>query len=94
MIKREFAELVSKQDYTTLNTLSRRNFNASKLDTRILNEDTPQDNKRFSKFNGKLPIRLSSNTYKACYYDPHPILISEISIGMMLYGCSEGSLIF
>lgn len=82
VIKREIAELVSKQDYKTLNTLFRCNPNASKLDTRTLNEDIPQDNKRFSKRNGKLcniaksvtskTEELPSNTYQTHYYNPQP----------------------
>ena len=54
LIKRSIAELTAKQDYKTLNTLFRRNPNASKFDTRTLNEDVPQQYKRFTKRNGKL----------------------------------------
>ena len=54
LLKKSIAELTKKQDYKTLNTLFRRNPNASKFDTRSLNEDIPQDNKRFTKRNGKL----------------------------------------
>ena len=54
LIKKAIAELTAKKDYKTLNTLFRRNTNASKFDTRSLNEDIPQKNKRFTKQNGKL----------------------------------------
>ena len=54
LIKKSIAELTAKQDYKTLNTLFRRNPNASKFDTRTLNEDVPQQYKRFTKRNGKL----------------------------------------
>ena len=54
LLKRAITELASKQDYKTLNTLFRRNPNASKFDTRTLNEDIPQSTKRFTKRNGKL----------------------------------------
>ena len=83
VIKHEITELVSKQDYKTLNTLFRRNHNASKLDTRIQNEDIPQDNKRFVKRIGKLcnvdksvtskTEEQPSNTYQAYYYNPQPV---------------------
>ena len=43
LLKRAIAELTTKQDYKTLNTLFRRNPNASKFDTRTLNEDTTID---------------------------------------------------
>ena len=78
VIKREIAELVPKQDYKTLNTLFPRIPNGSKLDTRTLNEDIPQDNKRFAKRNGKLcnvaksvtskTEEQPSNAYQAYYY--------------------------
>ena len=54
VLKRAITELTNKQDYKTLNTLFRRNPNASKFDTRTLNEDVPQQYKRFTKRNGKL----------------------------------------
>ena len=54
VIKKAIATLTSKPDYKTLNTLFRRNPNASKFDTRILNEDIPQPNKRFTKWNGRM----------------------------------------
>ena len=54
VLKRAITELTAKQDYKTLNTLFRRNPNASKFDTRALNEDIPQQYKRFTKRNGKL----------------------------------------
>ncbi len=83
VIKHEITELVSKQDYKTLNTLFRRNHNASKLDTRIQNEDIPQDNKMFTKWNGKLckvaksvtskTEELPSNAYQTHYDNPQPI---------------------
>ena len=82
LIKKSIAELTKKQDYKTLNTLFRRNPNASKFDTRTLNEDIPQENKRFTKRNGKLgnvakstPRRQEnkpqSDTYEAHLYDPN-----------------------
>ena len=43
LLKRAITELTTKQDYKTLNTLFRRNPNASKFDTRTLNEDTTID---------------------------------------------------
>ena len=80
--KREIAGLVSKQDYKTINTLFRRNSNTSKLDTNTLNEDVPQDNKRFSKRNGKhcnvaksvtsKTEELPRNTHQTPYYNPQP----------------------
>ena len=54
VLKRAITELTTKQDYKTLNTLFRRNPNASKFDSRTLNEDIPQSTKRFTKRNGKL----------------------------------------
>ena len=83
LIKKSIAELTKKQDYKTLNTLFRRNPNASKFDTRALNEDIPQENKRFTKRNGKLcnvartvPRKPQNDeddadTYRARYYDPN-----------------------
>ena len=41
VLKRAITELITKQDYKTVNTLFRRNPNASKFDTRTLNEDIP-----------------------------------------------------
>ena len=54
LLKRAITELTAKRDYKTLNTPFRRNPNASKFDTRSLNEDIPQKKKRFTKRNGKL----------------------------------------
>ena len=84
LLKKSIAELTAKKDYKTLNTLFRRNPNASKFDTRSLNEDIPQKNKRFTKRNGKLcnvsrtvprkstePEEIETYTYKSRYYDPH-----------------------
>ena len=84
LLKKAIAELTAKRDYKTLNTLFRRNPNASKFDTRSLNEDIPQKNKRFTKRNGKLcnvsrtvprkstePEESDTYTYKSRYYDPH-----------------------
>ena len=84
LLKKSMAELTAKQDYKTLNTLFRRNLNASKFDTRTLNEDIPQETKRFTKRNGKLcnvsrtvprknTVLEQSNTYtfKSRYYDPN-----------------------
>ena len=85
LIKKAIAELTAKKDYKTLNTLFRRNPHASEFDTRSLNEDIPQKNKRFTKRNGKLCIvskstpRTQQNdeddaeeyTYRARYYDPN-----------------------
>ena len=48
VLKRDITELTNKQDYKTLNTLFRRNPNASKFDTRTLNEDIPQETKQFT----------------------------------------------
>ena len=55
-IKAEIAKLVATQDYKTLHTLLRRNPLASAFDTRQLNEDIPQQDKRFVKRNGKLQL--------------------------------------
>ena len=76
--------LLAKQDYKTLNTLFRRNPNASNFNTRTLNEDIPHETKRFTKRNGKfcdvskiIPRKNTeleqSNTYsyKSRYYDPN-----------------------
>ena len=84
VLKRAITELTTKQDYKTLNTLFRRNPNASKFDSRTLNEDIPQSTKRFTKRNGKLcnvsrtvpqkstdPVESDTYTYKSRYYDPH-----------------------
>ena len=85
LLKRAITELTTKQDYKTLNTLFRRNPNASKFDSRTLNEDIPQSTKRFTKRNGKLcnvsrtvprqsttkPEESDTYTYKSRYYDPH-----------------------
>ena len=85
VLKRAITELTTKQDYKTLNTLFRRNPNASKFDSRTLNEDIPQSTKRFTKRNGKLcnvsrtvprqsttkPEESDSYTYKSRYCDPH-----------------------
>ena len=85
VLKRAITELTTKQDYKTLNTLFRRNPNASKFDSRTLNEDIPQSTKRFTKRNGKLcnvsrtvprksttkPEESDMYTYKSRYYDPH-----------------------
>ena len=84
VLKRAITELTTKQDYKTLNTLFRRNPNASKFDTRTLNEDIPQSTKRFTKRNGKLcnvyrtVSRKSTEleesdtyTFKSRYYDPN-----------------------
>ena len=73
-----------KEDYKILNTLFRHNPKASKFDTRSLNEDIPQESKRFTKRNGKLcnvskstPRKNNEEndtyeyTYKARYYDPN-----------------------
>lgn len=54
VLKRAISELTNKQDYKTLNTRLSRNPNASKFDIRTLNEDIPQEIKRFTKPNGKL----------------------------------------
>ena len=54
VLKRAITELTNKQDYKTLNTLFRRNPNVRKFDTRALNEEIPQQYKRFTKRNGKL----------------------------------------
>ena len=48
LLKKSMAELTAKQDYKTLNTLFRRNPNASKFDSRTLNEDIPQETKQFT----------------------------------------------
>ena len=84
LLKRAITELTTKQDYKTLNTLFRRNPNASKFDTRTLNEDIPQSTKRFTKRNGKLcnvyrtvsrkstePEESDTYTFKSRYYDPN-----------------------
>ena len=78
VLKRAITELTAKQDYKTLNTLFRRNPNASKFDTRSLNEDIPQKNKRFTKRNGKLcnvsksspRTTPQSDAYEAHLYNP------------------------
>ena len=84
VLKRAITELTTKQDYKTLNTLFRRNPNASKFDSRTLNEDIPQSTKRFTKRNGKLcnvsrtlprkstePEETDTYTFKSRYYDPN-----------------------
>ena len=87
LIKKAIGELTAKKDYKTLNTLFRRNPHASEFDTRSLNEDIPQKNKRFTKRNGKLCVASKSTprtqqnddedaeeyayTYRARYYDPN-----------------------
>ena len=84
VLKRAITELITKQDYKTVNTLFRRNPNASKFDTRTLNEDIPQSIKRFTKRNGKLcnvsrtlprkstdPEESDTYTFKSRYYDLH-----------------------
>ena len=84
LLKKAIIELTAKEDYKTLNTLFRCNPNVSKFDTRSLNEDIPQENKRFTKRNGKLcnvskSIPRTNNeesntyeyTYKARCYDPN-----------------------
>ena len=85
LLKKSIAELTSKKDYKTLNTLFRRNPHASEFDTRSHNEDIPQKNKRFTKRNGRLCVASKSTprtqqndedaeeyayTYNARYYDP------------------------
>ena len=74
VLKKAIAELTKKQDYKTLNTLFKRNPNASKFDTRSLNEDILQ-NKRFMKRNWKLcnvaKSKTQSDTYEAHLYDPN-----------------------
>lgn len=42
------------RDYKTLNALLKRNENVNLFDTRLLNEDLPQTDKRFTKRNDKL----------------------------------------
>lgn len=54
LYKKAIAILTNNQDYKTLNTLFCRNPNTSKFDTRSLNEDIPQETKRFMKRNDKL----------------------------------------
>ena len=74
VLKKAIAELTKKQDYKTLNTLFRRNPNTSKFDTRLLNEDIPQNNKRFRKHNGKLcnVAKLTPRTTpQSDLYDPN-----------------------
>ena len=53
-LKKAIAELVKRRDYKTLNALHRRNENVNLFDTRLLNEDIPQTDKRFTKRDGKL----------------------------------------
>lgn len=48
-IKQAIAELVGNKDYKTINRLLRRNPFVSKLDSRELNKDMPQEDKRFTK---------------------------------------------
>lgn len=50
LLKRAITELTNKQDYTTFNTLFRRNTNANEFDTRTFNEDILQE----TKCNGEL----------------------------------------
>ena len=84
LLKKAITELTDKKDYKTLNSQFRRNPNVSKFDTRSLNEDISQENKRFTKRNGKLCNVSKSTprtnneesnaykyTYKARYYDPN-----------------------
>lgn len=71
--KKSIAELIERQDYKTHHTLPRRNQNVNMLDTRLLNEDIPQSDKRFSKPNGKLyniakyNNQSNSNSQIKCY---------------------------
>ena len=91
VLKRAITELTTKQEYKTLNTLFHRNPNASKFDTRELNEDIPQSTKRFTKRNGKLcnvsrtvPRKQNEEeqndtyTYKSRYYNPHTKMFKYI----------------
>ena len=60
-----------------------RNHNASKFDTKTINEDITKDRRRFSKRNGKLcnvaksvaseTEELPSNTYQTHHYNPQPV---------------------
>ena len=52
VLKRAITELTAKRDYKTLNTLFRRNPNASKFDTRELNEEIPCDVNHFTERKG------------------------------------------
>ena len=56
-VKKEIAKLVKQQDYKTLNTLLRRNPICKNFDSRTLNEDIPQETKRFSKVKGNLRLK-------------------------------------
>lgn len=64
LLKDAIADLVNKRDYRLLNILLRHNPNASKFDSRILNKDIPQENKRFAKRNDKLCITTKSTIPK------------------------------
>ena len=102
VLKRAITELTAKRDYKTLNTLFRRNPNASKFDTRELNEDIPQKNKRFTKRNGKLcnvsrtvPRKQNEEeqndayTYKSRYYDPNSNSFKYIDKPIEPYACDS-----
>ena len=76
LLKKTITELTAKKDYKTLNILFRRNPNVSKFDTRSLNEDIPQESKRFTKRNGKLcnvskSTPRKNNEENNTYYDPN-----------------------
>lgn len=54
LFQRAIVELTTKKDNKIRNTLFHCNPNASNFDSRSLNEDIPQDNKRFTKLNDML----------------------------------------
>lgn len=76
LLKKAIADLVKRRDYKTLNTLLRRNENVNLFDTRLLNEEIPQTDKRFTKRDGKLrnvakPNNQSSSNDETQYYEPN-----------------------
>ena len=78
LLKRSIAELTAKQDYKTLNTQFSRNPNASKFDTRTLNEDiSTKRNGKLCNVSRTVPRKQNEEelreaySYKSRYYDPN-----------------------
>ena len=82
LLKKAIADLVKRRDYKTLNALLRRNENVNMFDTRLLNEEIPQTDKRFTKRDGKLrnvakPNNQSSSNDEIQYYEPNSYTQNE-----------------
>ena len=82
LLKKAIADLVKRRDYKTLNALLRRNENVNMFDTRLLNEEIPQTDKRFTKRDGKLrnvakPNNQSSSNDETQYYEPNSYTQNE-----------------